>query len=68
MLLDGRAEAWIEMGVHIWDLSAAKILVEEAGGTFTDFNGERIHTSGNAIATNGTLHAHVLEVISASAK
>lgn len=68
MLLDGRAEAWIEMGVHIWDLSPAKILVEEAGGVFTDFNGQATHTSGNAIATNGKLHTHVLKTITASAK
>ncbi len=39
MLFCGRAEAWIESGVKTWDLAALKILVEEAGGRFTDWQG-----------------------------
>ncbi|MCC6807353.1 MAG: inositol phosphatase [Deltaproteobacteria bacterium] len=60
MLFCGRAEAWIEGGVQIWDLAALKILVEEAGGRFTDLDGKPTHTSGHALATNGKFHDVIL--------
>ena len=59
-LLAGQAEAWIEAGVKIWDLAPLQILVEEAGGTFTDFAGRRTVGSGECVASNGLVHAHVL--------
>ena len=64
LLLDGAAEAWLECGVSLWDLAAPKILVEEAGGRFTDFAGAATPSSGNAAATNGLLHDHVLKALS----
>jgi histidinol-phosphatase len=60
MLLDGVADAWIEHGVQLWDLAATRILVEEAGGRFTDFAGRPDHTRGECVATNGLLHDYVL--------
>jgi histidinol-phosphatase len=63
MLLDGRAEAWIEAGVQLWDLAALKVLVESAGGRFTDFTGTPTAATGNALATNGLVHDHVLAAI-----
>jgi len=64
MLLAGRAEAWIEAGVKIWDLAPLKILVEEAGGAFTDFAGRPTVESGECVASNGLVHAHVLAALS----
>ena len=67
-LLNGRAEAWLEAGVRPWDLAALKILVEEAGGRFTDFDGgPRFLETGHAVATNSLVHAHVLRAIAAPA-
>jgi histidinol-phosphatase len=60
MLLDGTADAWMEGGVKVWDLAAPKILVEEAGARFTDFDGERTAETGDAIVANPRLHAHML--------
>jgi histidinol-phosphatase len=60
MLLAGRADAWVEAGVKVWDLAPLKILVEEAGGRFTDLAGAPTHASGECVATNGALHEHVL--------
>ena len=37
-------------------MAAVKILVEEAGGRFTDFSGRPTIYSGTALATNGRLH------------
>jgi histidinol-phosphatase len=63
MLFCGRAEAWIEGGVQIWDLAPLKILVEEAGGRFTDLDGKPTHTSGHALATNGKFHDAILQAL-----
>ena len=59
-LLAGRADVWLEAGVVIWDLAPLLLLVEEAGGTFTDLAGRRTISSGHALATNGRLHERAL--------
>jgi histidinol-phosphatase len=63
MVLTGRAEAWIEAGVQLWDLAPMKVLVEEAGGRFTDLAGRATHASGDAVVTNGKVHEHVLAAL-----
>jgi histidinol-phosphatase len=63
LVLQGKAEAWIEAGVQIWDLAPLQILVEEAGGRFTDLEGTPTHASGSCVASNGLVHAHVLKAI-----
>ncbi|BDG08064.1 inositol monophosphatase family protein [Anaeromyxobacter paludicola] len=63
MVLTGRAEAWIEAGVKIWDLAPLQILVEEAGGRFTDFSGKATVASGHCVASNGKVHDHVLAAL-----
>jgi histidinol-phosphatase len=60
MVLEGRADAWLEGGVQIWDIAPMKILFEEAGGRFTDLAGVPTIASGSAVGTNGRVHAHVL--------
>lgn len=60
MLLDARADVWIEAGVKTWDLAAIRVLVEEAGGRFTDREGKATADAGHAVATNGLLHEAVL--------
>ncbi len=68
MVITGRAEAWVEAGVQIWDLAPMKVLVEEAGGRFTDLRGRPTIASGDALASNGLLHEHVLASLSAAAR
>jgi histidinol-phosphatase len=63
MVLTGRAEAWIEAGVKVWDLGPLPVLVEEAGGRFTDFEGQASLASGRCVASNGKVHEHVLNVL-----
>lgn len=64
MLLDGRADAWIEGGVQPWDLAPGKILVEEAGGVFTDFSGRSSPAHGSALAARAGLHRHMVATVS----
>lgn len=49
------------VGVQPYDLAAVRLLVEQAGGTFTDHLGEPSHAGPTAISSNGVLHAEVLE-------
>jgi histidinol-phosphatase len=63
MVLAGKAEVWVEAGVQIWDLAPMKVLLEEAGGRFTDLAGRVTHTSGGCVASNGAVHEHVLAAL-----
>ena len=63
VLLDGRAEVWLEAGVREWDLAAPHLLVEEAGGRFTDFLGRPSHATGQAVGSNRVLHEKVLSAL-----
>lgn len=56
----GQAEISVEADLKPWDIAAVKILVEEAGGRFTDLDGAPTIYSGTALATNGRLHDAVL--------
>lgn len=56
LVADGVAEAMMEQDLHPWDLAAPWILVEEAGGRITDFDGRRSLDRGEGFATNGLLH------------
>lgn len=63
LLLKGQIDIYIEMGGAIQDFAAPSILVEEAGGKFTDVNGQFSLTSSNGLSTNGLLHNQVLKIL-----
>ena len=53
----GRAEAYFEYKLNPWDVAAGKIILEEAGGYFTDFNGNEEPVLGpETLATNTLIH------------
>ena len=58
--VDGAIDA---MGVSVWDLAAVQVIVEEAGGTFTDFSGAHRIDGGSAISSNGHLHQALLDAV-----
>jgi histidinol-phosphatase len=47
------------IGVAPYDLAAVMVVVEEAGGTFTDRHGERTYLHDSAVSSNGLLHGHI---------
>lgn len=59
----GQAEAMVDVNLKPWDLAAIKIVVEEAGGRFTDFEGRPTIYTGSAIASNGLVHEEVRRAI-----
>ena len=46
-------------GFHIDALTAVMVVVEEAGGMFTDRKGERTYQHNTAVSSNGLLHHHI---------
>ncbi len=59
----GQAEAVIDLALQPWDLGALKILVEEAGGRFTDFSGQPTIYGHSAVASNGLVHDEILALL-----
>jgi histidinol-phosphatase len=57
---EGKGEVALTPNVKPWDLAALRLLIEEAGGAFSDFEGKPTIYSGTAFATNGVLHATAL--------
>jgi len=63
LVAEGVAEIGCEAVVSLWDLAAPQVIVEEAGGTFTDLGGVPTPDGGDALATNGLLHEQALALV-----
>ncbi|MCA1615745.1 MAG: inositol monophosphatase family protein [Acidobacteria bacterium] len=63
LVATGRAEVMLDPVMNVWDCAPLLPILEEAGGTFTDWRGRRTIHGGNAISTNGLLFAPVLELV-----
>ena len=56
MVAEGVVDVAVEAWVNPWDVAATQVIVTEAGGRFSDFDGAIRIDSGNVITTNGLLH------------
>ncbi len=63
LVAEGAVDVAAEPAVSLWDLAPLAIIVEEAGGRFTDLDGQRGPGGGSALATNGLLHEEILDRI-----
>jgi histidinol-phosphatase len=63
LVAEGALEIGLDPTVSLWDLAAPMIIVQEAGGWFTDFGGTATAGGGSAIATNGFVHAAARAII-----
>jgi myo-inositol-1(or 4)-monophosphatase len=60
----GRLDAYYERGIQAWDVAAAALLVEEAGGKITNYRGgPRATEEREIVATNGPLHGALVGLI-----
>lgn len=60
----GRFDGYYEINIQAWDVAAGALLVQEAGGTVTDFGGTDNYVFGRKIvASNASIHAEMLRVI-----
>jgi histidinol-phosphatase len=63
MVAEGVVDISTEPEVSLWDLAALQVIVEEAGGLFTDLNGVPGPDGGSVVCTNGVLHSEVLRTL-----
>jgi histidinol-phosphatase len=63
LVAEGAVDVAAEPQVSVWDMAAPLVIVEEAGGRFTDFSGAATAAGGDAVATNGLVHEAALELI-----
>ena len=61
LVAEGAVDIAAEPEVSLWDLAALQVIVEEAGGVFTDLSGRAAPDGGSAVSTNGSLHDEVLQ-------
>jgi len=65
LVAEGSVDVAVDPAVKIWDCAPLKIIVEEAGGRFSDLRGRAVIDGGSGVSTNGLLHAEVLALIGA---
>ncbi|GED98897.1 histidinol-phosphatase [Gordonia crocea] len=63
LVAEGAVDIAAEPEVSLWDLAAVDVLVREAGGVFTNLEGEAGPRGGSAVATNGALHDEVVAAL-----
>ena len=56
LVATGRAEAMIDPLANLWDVAPMQVIIDEAGGQFSDVEGQRRIDGGSGLATNGTIH------------
>lgn len=62
LVATGRAEVMFESGAKPWDISAFQIIIKQAGGKYSDFDGDEFALGPTSLATNGFLHNEMLKI------
>lgn len=60
----GSADVMLEPELATWDFAALKVVVEEAGGKVSTFDGKPLEHGGSMLTTNGVLHDEVVARLS----
>jgi histidinol-phosphatase len=63
LVAQGAGELMVDYGVNAWDVAALKPIVEEAGGRFSDWDGNATIYRPDDLASNGKLHEPVLQLM-----
>ena len=63
LVAEGAVDASFEPEVSLWDLAPLQVVVEEAGGRFTDLAGVARPDGGSAVCSNGRLHEALLAAL-----
>jgi histidinol-phosphatase len=66
LVAEGAVDIAVEPEVNPWDLAPLQVIVEEAGGRFTDLGGVARIDGGSAVSSNGLLHDNVLAALRAA--
>ena len=65
-VLLGRSDAMVDPGVQPYDICAPAVLIREAGGRLTSFQGDDTIYAGGAVASNGIIHDELVAVLTAT--
>ncbi|MCX7876885.1 MAG: inositol monophosphatase [Melioribacteraceae bacterium] len=61
---EGVFDGFWEVALNPWDIAAGKLIIEEAGGFVTDFNGFPMNIfDKRLLASNGKIHQHMIKVL-----
>ena len=63
MVATGKADIMVDAICNAWDVAAMIPILNEAGGCFTDWDGQTSPYGGNGVGTNGKLHRDVLQIL-----
>ncbi len=63
MAIKRQADLYVAGKGYIWDFAAPAILVDEAGGKYTDLNNTKKLDTGTTLLTNGLIHNQVLDIL-----
>jgi histidinol-phosphatase len=63
LVATGRADIMVDPAMHLWDCGPLQVIMEEAGGTFTDWKGKATIHGYESVATNGHLFEEVMQII-----
>lgn len=63
MIATGRAELMVDPVLNIWDAAALLPVMKEAGGIFSDLDGNETIHSGNGFSTNKNLHPKIVDIL-----
>ncbi len=63
LVATGRSEIALDPEMEMWDSAPFLPILEEAGGRFTDWDGDRTIHGANALSTNGALHDELLALL-----
>ncbi|APU17368.1 MULTISPECIES: histidinol-phosphatase [Actinoalloteichus] len=66
LVAEGAVDLAAEAVVNAWDVAAVQVIVEEAGGRFSDLTGVPDHTRGSALSSNGLVHDAALDLLRSS--
>jgi myo-inositol-1(or 4)-monophosphatase len=61
----GRLDGYYERGIKAWDIAAGNVILREAGGKVTNYQGRKLDLEGEeVVASNGLLHEELISVTS----
>jgi histidinol-phosphatase len=66
LLATGRIDAVVEPLVYPWDVAAVQVIIQEAGGRYSDWTGEPTIESRTSISSNGQVHADLVKLMSSA--
>ena len=65
LVATGRTDAMIDPGLNLWDIAPMLVIIPEAGGQITQWNGSNTPQAGDWLATNGHFHEELRGLLNA---